>query len=268
MVLDLKRCLAAARHLAENAGALLRETSDLRARQKGRNPHDFVTTAEEQAERMIRRRLSHLFPAHAFHGEESHEAGARIDPEVPTWLVDPIDGTTNFVRGVPYYCTSIGLWYQGKPQVGVVHEIPTCRIYSARRDGEFAWVDSRQELKVSKVDTLAQAIVATEWPADNQTRGPISRAMLELGMQAVGLRVMSSSTLGVCHVAAGVFDAHFTVGVHPWDIAAAALFVEMAGGKITDEHGRPWTLESPVVVTTNGRIHDLVVETLRKNLEP
>jgi myo-inositol-1(or 4)-monophosphatase len=232
--------------------------------------HDLVTEVDKGSERMIRNLISTYFPQHSFLGEEGVEPGPQasaraleraMDAEY-LWIVDPIDGTTNFVHGFPFYCVSIALAHHGQVIVGVIYDPVRDEMFVAER-GKGAYVRGRR-MRVSEEETLTQSLVATGFPADHLEALPANLADIQaMAPKVRNLRIAGSAALHLAYVAAGRLSGFWEVGLNAWDIAAGSLLVEEAGGKITDDRGEPYHLGVRNVAASNGRIHEELIDVLR-----
>jgi len=256
-----------AREIAQEAGALLLESfGRLTAgeiRRYGRR--DVVTSADEGAEDLIRRRLRDRFPGHRILGEEggrgksAREAGS----SGPVWIVDPLDGTVNFVQGIPLFCVSIGYVEDGVPLLGVVHAPALGQTFWGA-PGSGAYEDERP-ISVSVTPVLEEAIVATGFAYDrNRLQDDNLDNLVHVGRTARGIRRMGAAALDLAYVASGRLDGFWELHLKPWDVAAGAALVRAAGGRVTDQRGGEDWLFGGHVVATNGMLH----ETLRAALAP
>lgn len=216
---------------------------------------DLVTEYDRRCESAIREVLSCNTPDIPILGEEE---GGPWDAQT-RWVVDPIDGTTNFVHGFPWYAVSIGLEVDGERVVGVIFEPVRGRAYEASL-GDGATVNG-EPVRVSECRELAQALVATGFPYDRRARVDDLLAHLRALMLAVrGIRRAGAASLDLAMVGSGRVDAYYEVGLKPWDIAAGCVFVKEAGGITTDLSGRSKLDErNPVIVASNGFVHDALV---------
>lgn len=215
---------------------------------------DMVTRADREAEDLIVEILTEAFPDDGILAEEGSHAPARSGR---TWVIDPLDGTTNFVHGLERYAVSIGLEVDGEPVVGVVLDVPFDRLAHAVR-GQGAWEDGRQ-LRVSEVDTLGEALVATGFAI--RRTGRVDLAELARVLDHVqGVRRAGAAALDLRDVAAGRFDAFWEAGLGPWDTSAGRLLVTEAGGTVSGLPG-PYQHHGPIVVS-NGRVHRELVTLL------
>lgn len=234
------------------------------------NAHDLVTEVDRSAERLIRNLISTHFPGHAFLGEEGVEPGAQaaaaalsqsVEAEY-LWIVDPIDGTTNFVHGFPFYAVSIALARRGQVIVGVVYDPSRDELFVAER-GKGAYVRGRK-MSVSTERTLGESLLATGFPTDvDGALRANMRDMQALAPKVRNLRAAGSAALHLAYVAAGRLSGFWEHNLNAWDLAAGSLLVEEAGGRITGLTGEPFDLSVRSVVATNGLIHDELLGALR-----
>jgi myo-inositol-1(or 4)-monophosphatase len=232
--------------------------------------HDLVTEVDKGAERMIRNLIGTHFPSHSFLGEEGVEPGpeaaAKALQEMSEseylWIVDPIDGTTNYVHGFPFYSVSIALAHQGKVIVGVVYDPSKDELFVAER-GKGAYVHGRR-MQVAQENALNKSLLATGFPADQHIALPANmKGIQALAPKVRNLRVAGSAALHLAYVAAGRLSGFWEYNLSAWDIAAGSLLVEEAGGRLSDISGQPYHLGVRNVVATNGPVHDELIEELR-----
>jgi len=216
---------------------------------------DLVTQYDLKIELFLKERLKVSFPDYTLVGEETSET---ISFPKKAIYIDPIDGTTNFIHGIPFCAISIGLWEDNQPIAGVVYNPILDEIYSAEK-GKGAFLNSNL-LKVSQTNILQQSLVATGFPYTKVDKGRDYEWVLEC-MQAVlpytrDIRRLGSAALDLCFLARGNFDIYYEVNLKPWDVAAGILILQEAGGKISNDVNRPYRLEDRVIVATNGLVHD------------
>jgi myo-inositol-1(or 4)-monophosphatase len=225
--------------------------------------HDLVTEVDKGAEKMIRNLILTHFPSHSILGEEGVEPGpaasaqalAEMSDEEYLWIVDPLDGTTNFVHGFPFFCVSIALAHKGEVIVGVVYDPNRDELFVAEK-GKGAYVHGRR-MQVSDERKLSDSLVATGFPADRGGALPVNLAGIQtLAPHVRNLRVAGSAALHLAYVATGRLSGFWEIGLNAWDIAAGALLVQESGGRITDVEGRPYSLSVRDVLATNGHVHD------------
>jgi myo-inositol-1(or 4)-monophosphatase len=252
----------AAIEIAREAGDLLLERfgrlTGAEIDRKG--PRDLVTAADRDAEALIHRRLAAAFPDHGILGEE----GARRDvPGGPVWIVDPLDGTTNFVHGIPAFCVSLGLVEEGRPVLGVVHAPALGQTFWGA-PGQGAWEGDRP-VSVSVTPEIKESLLATGFAYDlDVVRDDNLDNLARIARISRGIRRMGAAALDLAYVASGRFDGFWELYLNPWDVAGGAALVLAAGGKITDFRGGEDWLFGRHLVATNGLIHD----DLRRNLSP
>ena len=218
--------------------------------------NDVVSQADRDAETAIRGILASRFPEHGFVGEEG---GASGDAE-QRWIVDPLDGTLNFVQGFPHWCVSVALWDAAGPVVGCVLDPLREDCFLAVRGQGATW--NGRPMRVSPQAGLDGAFLATGFAYQLGDRWPRFHAALgRVFPRAKGIRRAGSAALDLAHVACGIFDGYFELGLKPWDLAAGALLVQEAGGVITDwSGGQTWYESGNLVVGPQGVLSDLLKE--------
>lgn len=257
---ELDDALAIARRVAAEAAGLLRGARAGEVRSKG-NPRDLVTEWDRRSEDLIRARLLELTPSIPVLGEE----GGGDEAAVRRWVVDPIDGTVNFAHGLPLWTVSIALEGAGGGEVGVVLAPELGWTYWARRGGGAAAERGGvvAPLAVSTVTTLGSSLLATGFPYDRATAPVNNFAEWEhLQRHAGACRRLGAASLDLCLVASGAFDGYWERSLKSWDIAAGALIVTEAGGRVTDTRGGRFVSTAGEVVASNGAIHDMLVAEL------
>jgi len=236
---------------ALEAGRILREEYTRPPEINYKGEVDLVTQADKRSEQAIVSRIARHFPTHAITAEEGfgkdHEAEFR-------WHVDPLDGTTNFAHGYPCFCVSIALTHRDELLVGVVYN-PIYEELFAAACGEGATFNGNK-ISVSKVSTLSTSLLCTGFPVHKRQASPNIHYYYDFTLRSHGVRRDGSAALDLASVAAGRFDGFWEFGLKQWDTAAGVLLVQEAGGKITDFHGAPYALGGPVVLATNGLIHE------------
>ena len=240
---------------AEAAGAVLRDGFGRQHRIEYKGEADLVTEADEEAERKIGEVLREAFPDHGMLTEEGGETEGQGDAR---WIVDPLDGTTNYAHGVPFFCTSIALERTGVVVLGVVHDPMANETYAAERGGGATL--NGKPLEVSSTDEPARALLGTSFadrPEELETGLDLFGRFAGL---ARGMRRLGSGALDLCYVAAGRLDGCYEQGYAAWDVAAGVLIVEEAGGKVTDHRGGGFDPEeSEGLVASNGPLHPALV---------
>jgi len=256
--------LDAAAHIAEKAGEMLmvmlpeaREAKGIRTK---RNPADLVTRADRSAEDLIVRYFRQRFPDHGILAEE----GSLREGKEYRWIIDPLDGTTNFVHGVPLFAVSLGLEYRGELVAGVVHHPPMGEMFLAERGiGAFLQKGGeRQRIHVSDAPLVGESVVATGLPYDIVEKGTNVSQIGKLCRAAREVRILGAAALHLAYVAAGRLEAFWEQNLNPWDVAAGVLLVKEAGGRVTHLRGGPFQIDGRHVLATNARIHDEMIELL------
>lgn len=225
--------------------------------------HDYVTQFDKESERRIVARLRELLPAAGFIAEEG-SAGHRGD-ESQLWIVDPLDGTTNYIHGLPVTCVSIGLQERGKMVLGVVYELWAKECFYAFHGG--AAYCNGTPIRVSEAPTLNDALLATGFPYTRFDRMGQYMKYLEWTMRNThGVRRLGSAAADLAYVACGRVDGFYEYGLKPYDVAAGAYIVECAGGRISDFEGGDNWLYGGEMVASNSRLYDEFITSLSKML--
>lgn len=219
---------------------------------------DLVTEVDLAAEALIVSALQREFPDSAILAEEGH-AAASSSPV--TWVIDPLDGTTNYAHGLPFFAVSIGLEVQGEIEFGIVY-VPTLEeLFTAHR-GAGACLNGTP-IHVSGTDSLNTSLLTTGFPYDIRTsRETNLEYFSEFARSSLAVRRAGSAAMDFCYVAAGRYDGFWEIKLNPWDCAAGYLMVREAGGRVTDFRGRDGTIYDREVLATNGLIHDAMLNIL------
>ncbi|MBQ6595639.1 MAG: inositol monophosphatase [Clostridia bacterium] len=209
---------------------------------------DFVTEVDRAAEAAVRAVLAEEAPECGFLGEESAYLAGKTEEELLAglsedeyvWIVDPLDGTTNFIRGIPQFCVSVGLVRGKQPAAGAVYDVSRREMFSAAL-GAGATLNGAP-IRVSRAAELKDAILGASFPAaEIERRGPVLRTIERLQTELGSLRIYNSAAIMLCYIACGRLDAGFERGIHSWDMAAGALLVREAGGEVRLCDGGPWS---------------------------
>jgi len=216
--------------------------------QKTKN--DFVTKVDKMSESLIIQRIHESFPGHAIQAEESG-----VTPGSKTcWIIDPLDGTSNYIHQFPMFAVSIGVTESGIPVAGVIYDALHGEMFTAVK-GRGAFLNGRR-LRVSRTPHLAGAFMATGIPFRARNRfQKYFRSLKTISLASAGMRRGGSAALDLAYVACGRFDGFWEINLSPWDIAAGALLIREAGGQISDIHGQDRYMASGDVLASNKRIH-------------
>ncbi|XP_054156705.1 inositol monophosphatase 1-like [Oppia nitens] len=238
---ELLKCEQLAVRLAIDAGRMMTTASDKQRRGHGKeSPIDLVTETDGQVERYLFGELGKSYPDHRFVGEEQTNGfgdGQGLT-SAPTWIIDPIDGTTNFVHNNPFTCIAIALAIQREPVLGIVYNPFLDKLYTARK-GSGAYCNGRPIRVREPCESLAKALVVGGIGADSdpEKRRQMAANFGRMAFATHGVRCLGSCALEMCYVAEGYADANWAIGVHVWDLAAASLIITEAGGVVVDTEG-------------------------------
>jgi len=254
--------LAIAVDAARQAGEVLEECAHVGFRVKHKNVINLVTDADCRAEQRIIDVIQKAFPSHRILAEERGLAQRSRSPYL--WLIDPLDGTTNFAHGFPAFCVSIGVEYDGCGLIGVVFDPTRDELFTARR-GKGAFLNDTP-ISVSAVDHLDRALLVTGFAYDiRETLNNNLDHFVRFALKVQGLRRTGTAALDLCYVASGRFDGFWEVALNPWDMAAGIVILEEAGGKVTNFKGEVHSIYGRELVASNGRVHQAMLNVLHQN---
>jgi myo-inositol-1(or 4)-monophosphatase len=221
---------------------------------------DLVTEVDVAVERMFRALIAERFPDHQILAEEL--GGDAAIPPGACWVFDPIDGTTNYAHGLPIFCASLALEFNGVAEIAAVYDPNRRELFTAERGGG-AYLNG-QPLRVSGATKLVDAVLVTGFPYNVHTRvDEIVGLFARFVAQARAVRRLGSAAIDLCWVAAGRMDGFWEASLSPWDIAGGALIVEEAGGRVTSTDGSAFTSRGGRVLATNGHLHEAMLEVIR-----
>jgi myo-inositol-1(or 4)-monophosphatase len=244
--------------IARQAGALLRGFYEKGVTAEYKGDVDLVTEADRASEALIVEKLKAAFPGHGIYGEEGTRDGLESEFR---WYVDPLDGTTNFAHGLPFFCVLLGLERRapglaaeedGEMIAGVTYDPLRDEMFSTER-GRGAWLNGRQ-IHVSKTATLQESLTATGFPSHKRHENPNVHFYQQITLRSHGVRRVGSAGLDLAYVACGLLDGFWEFNLNPWDTSAGVLLLEEAGGRVTHFDGGKFTLDSRQVLATNGLI--------------
>lgn len=244
--------------ITREAGAILRDMLFAHARVWEKAPGDLLTEADMAAHNLILARLHEHFPDTEVWSEEGAEP---LRNHRPLWLVDPLDGTTNFAHHHPAFAVSIGLVEEGQPTLGVVYDPLRDHLFAAER-GKGATMNGHP-LRVSTEARLTHSLMACDWTR-REIRPRLLAVVQEVGREVHAFRVMGTAALGIAYVAAGWLDGYFNARLHPWDYAAGVVILEEAGGIISTWRGDPLRMGVHDVVCGNPTLHRVLLEIIRR----
>lgn len=251
--------LAVGTNAARKAGALLREQVGGVRQIDYKGEINLVTEMDRRSEQIIVETISGAFPDHAVVAEE--ETNIR-NGSAYTWIVDPLDGTTNYAHGYPNFAVSIGLEHDGAIIIGVVYDPLRDELFTAVR-GKGAFLNGKQ-IRVSAHDRLIRSLLATGFPYDRATHPENNLDYFAaLLMASQEIRRSGSASLDLCSVAAGRLDGYWELKLHPWDVAGGSLIVREAGGMVSDFTGSGFSIHDKEILASNGLIHGQVLDILR-----
>ena len=248
---------------AKTAAQILRDNfGKIRAgdiREKSQN--DFLTYVDEASEQKILQLIKEAYPSHAILAEESGHSDQRSEYE---WIIDPLDGTKNYIAGIPVFAISIALRFRGQMQLGVVHDpIRQDLFHAVREQGAF---HNGKKMQVSSKSELSGCLIATGFPFKRkEILSNYLNSFEDIFLKSSGVRRMGAAALDMAYLAAGCFDAFWEVGLSPWDMAAGSLLITEAGGRISDFWGKNAYLENGYILASNGRIHDPLLSIVKSH---
>ena len=250
-----------AEDLARAAGEILKHyaSRDKHVELKGRA--NLVTVADRESEELIVREIRTRYPDHGILAEESGLLAAAAGTSLDRWIIDPLDGTTNYAHQFPMYSVSIGFERRGEMLCGAVYDPVRNEMFTGSRGGG-AFLNG-QPISVSDVSRLSDGLLLTGFPYD--FREKVGRALglfRSFLIEAQAVRRAGSAALDLCYIASGRCDGFWELDLQPWDTAAGSVIVEEAGGRITDFSGRPFRVESYEILASNGHIHGEMVRTI------
>ena len=222
--------------------------------------HDMVSYVDKTSEKKLIEGLEHILPGAAIRAEES---GVQHTSSSYTWIIDPLDGTTNFIHGIPHYCISIGLQAEGVLQAGWVYEICTDEMYTAVK-GEGAFLN-KKKIEVSPTADVSQCLIGTGFPVYAYSQLDSYLQVLKWMIENTrGVRRMGTAAFDLCMVASGRLQAYYEPDLNAWDVAAGALIVQEAGGKVTDFKGGNDFIDGEQILASNGYIHAPMLEVIQR----
>lgn len=247
--------------VAQEAGSLFFEGYHAHKEVSFKSDIDLVTQYDVAVEALLKSLLSEAFPDHTLVGEESSDD--HTFPEKAIYI-DPIDGTTNFVHGIPFCAISIGIWEGQEPVAGCVYNPVLEELFYAEK-GKGATLNG-EPIRVDEADTLTRSLIATGFPYTKIDKGQdytwVMKTMEQLLPCTRDIRRLGSAALDLCYTARGTFSGFYEINLKPWDVAAGILIVLEAGGAVSGADGGPYTLDQRIIVASNGAIHDALISNI------
>lgn len=247
---------------ARRAGRVIVERYSVERNVTVKGYRDIVTDADTAAEAVILDVIRVRFPGHAIISEEAGGSGSSSGY---TWIVDPLDGTTNYAHHIPVFAVSIGVLEGGEPLVGVIHDPLRDQTFVAER-GKGAMLNG-EAIHASRLADLRHTLVGLDWGHSDEVREQTLKFLLRVIPRCGTVRALGSAALAQAYVAAGWLDAYFNLALKPWDAAAGALIVAEAGGRCTTLEGKPYCVDLPGCIATNGIIHEELLAIKRASLD-
>lgn len=221
---------------------------------------NLVTEADLASEELIVERVRSHYPKHSILAEEGGDV-IKIEGETSwKWIIDPLDGTTNYAHGYPCFCVTLAVEHQGEVVIGVTYD-PTRNELFAAEKGRGATVNAKP-IRVSATANLSESLIVTGFPYDFKQRENFARHLTEFMLSSRGVRRDGSAAIDMAYVACGRFDGFWEEGLNPWDVAAGKLLIEEAGGVITYYDGSNFSIYKPPICASNGAIHDQMLTVL------
>ncbi len=248
--------------IAKEAGKLVRKGYHTSKTVTHKGVVDLVTEYDVRTEELIVRRLKEHFPEYALVGEETGQSSGSRERVI---YIDPIDGTTNFIHGIPHLGVSLGVWEQGRPVMAVVYNPILNELFWAEA-GKGAYCNG-EPLRISGQTELQQSLIATGFPYAKVEQGAEYRWVIDVLTSLLphirDIRRLGSAAIDLCYLAQGRTDAFYEIDLKPWDVSAGILIVQEAGGHVTNLLGEPHDLDDKGIVASNGRVHGQLLEHMR-----
>jgi myo-inositol-1(or 4)-monophosphatase len=255
--------LATAVEIVLQAGAIqmARRESGFRIDKKG--TIDLVTDVDLECERLCRAIIAERFPGHDVLAEELSSGPGELAASTHRWVFDPLDGTTNYAHGLPIFCASLALEIDGRAVAGAIFDPTRTELFTAER-GHGAFLNGAP-LRVSTATDLIDSLLVTGFPYDvHKQTGDLLQMFGAFLRRARAVRRLGSAALDLCYVAAGRFEGFWEQHLRPWDVAAGALIVTEAGGRITGMDGSPFDPAAAHLIASNGHVHDAMLDVIRE----
>jgi myo-inositol-1(or 4)-monophosphatase len=245
---------------ARDAGQILLEKFGRKISVRKKGDINLVTEADLASEALIIEQIKSYYPKHSILAEEAGNAVVIGGENRWKWIIDPLDGTTNFTHGYPCFCVTLALEHDGDIVLGVTFDPTRDELFAAER-GRGASLNNKP-MRVSETEQLSEALVVTGFPYDFKENTEFARHLFEFLVHSRGVRRDGSAAIDMAYVACGRFDGFWEEGLNPWDMAAGILLIEEAGGRVSTYTETKFDLYSPPVLATNGQIHSQMAKVL------
>jgi len=246
---------------ARDAGQLLLEKFGRITTITKKGDINLVTEADLASEALIVERIKSYYPKHSILAEESGKAVVLGDELNWKWIIDPLDGTTNYAHGYPCFCVTIALEHQGEIVIGVTFDPTRNEMFAVERGGGASL--NGKPIRVSAAENLGDSLIVTGFPYDFKQKENFARHLTAFLMHSRGVRRDGSAAIDMAYVACGRFDGFWEEGLNPWDVAAGTLLIEEAGGYVTYYDGSKFSIYTPPICASNGLIHSQMLDVLR-----
>lgn len=244
---------------ARDAGRILLEKYGRKIEISKKGDINLVTEADLASEALIIERIKSYYPKHSILAEES--GAANVEGNSWKWIIDPLDGTTNYAHGYPCFCVTLAVEHEEKIVIGVTYDPTRDEMFAAER-GRGATLNGRR-IRVSETEKLSEALVVTGFPYNFREKENFAQPMTDFLLKARGIRRDGSAAIDLAYVACGRFDGLWEEGLNPWDVAAGTILIEEAGGYVTTYNEQPFSIYKPPMCASNGLIHSEMLDILR-----
>jgi len=257
---EMKRIREVALRAAKKAGKILKKSREGEVTVSYKGDLNLVTNVDHLSEETIVAMVNRHFPDHQILAEEGHD---RTEPSPYRWIIDPLDGTTNYSHRFPFFCVSIAVEIKGKVHLGIVFDPIRNELFFAEKNQGASL--NEKPIRVSSVSRLDKSLLVTGFAYDIRT-DPTNNFnhFTNFSMKAQGVRRTGSAALDLCYVASGRFDGFWELKLHAWDTAAGSLILTEAGGKLSDFSGKPYSIYDSELLASNGKIHREMIDVLQK----
>jgi myo-inositol-1(or 4)-monophosphatase len=244
-----------------DAGQILLEKFGRKINVSKKGDINLVTEADLASEELIIERIKSYYPKHSILAEEAGNAVVIGGENKWKWVIDPLDGTTNFAHGYPCFCVTMALEHDAEIVIGVTFDPTRDEMFAAER-GRGATLNGKP-IRVSETEDLSEALIVTGFPYDFKRRADFARHLTEFLLQSRGVRRDGSAAIDMAYVACGRFDGFWEEGLNPWDMAAGLLLIEEAGGQVTGYDNSRFSIYRPPIAASNGLIHAQMLNVLK-----